>query len=113
MKAAKIANAAAEKKKAAAAAAAKAKGKQAQEPQKDNAEGGDTGDTRTTAQHAQAGNLPSELDDWEMSEGGLPEGSTLSGSKALLDGPPVDEADSRGHKRTNTGKSNVGNPPPT
>ena len=53
------------------------------------------------------------MDDWELSEGGLPEGSTLSGSKALLEGPPGDEADSREHKRTNTGGSNEGNLPPT
>jgi hypothetical protein len=112
-RAAKAAHAAVEKLRAAAAAAAKAKGKQALEPQKDKAVGGDTGDTRTTAQHTQDGNLPTELDDWELSEGGLPEGSTLSGSKALLDGPPGDEADSREHKRTNTGKSNEGNPPTT
>ena len=58
-----------------------------------NIPGGSTSDTLTIAQHALNSDLPSELDDWELSEGGLPEGSTLSGSKALLDGPPEDEAD--------------------
>ena len=32
------------------------------------------------------------MDDWELSEGGLPEGSNLSGSKILLDEYPEDEA---------------------
>ena len=111
-RAAKAAHAAAEKQRAAAAAAAKAKGKQALEPQKDKAVGGDTGDTLTDAQHTQDGNLPTELDDWELSEGGLPGGYTLSGSKVLLKGPPGDEADSREHKRTNKGGNNESSLPP-
>ena len=53
--------------------------------------------------------LPHDLDDWELSEGGLPEGSTLSGSKALLDGYPKDEANSNKTKKTNTGKGKKGN----
>ncbi len=55
---------------------------------KDKAEGRGTSDTRKAAQHAQTGDILTELDDWELSEGGLPEGSTLSSSKSLLDGPP-------------------------
>jgi hypothetical protein len=112
-KAAKAAQKAIDKKMAAAAAAAKAKGKQAMRPEKGTAVGGNTGNTSTAAQHTQDTIPPNELDDWELSEGGLPAGSTLSGSKALLEDPPGDEADSREHKRTNTGTSNAGNHPPT
>jgi hypothetical protein len=82
------AKAAAEKQTA--AAAAKAKGKQAQETQKDKAAGGSTSGTHTIAHHALNSDLPPDLDDWELSEGGLPEGSTLLGSKVLLDEPPED-----------------------
>jgi hypothetical protein len=39
-------------------------------------------------QQAQDTDLPQDLNDWELSEGGLPEGSTLSGSKALLEEYP-------------------------
>ncbi len=60
-------------------------------------------------QQAQATDLPHDLDDWELSEGGLPEGSTLSGSKALLDDYPEDEANSKKSKKTNTGKGTKGN----
>ena len=42
--------------------------------------------------------------DWELSENGLPEGSTLSGSKALMEDYPEDEANSKKNKKTNTGK---------
>ncbi len=37
----------------------------------------------------------------------------MSGSKALQDGPPEDEADSKKHKKTNSGKGSVGDPTPT
>ena len=57
--------------------------------------------------------MPPEIDDWELSEGGLLEGSILSGSKALLDGPPEDEADSKKHKKTNTGEGSMGKSTPT
>ena len=53
-----------------------------------------------------------KLDDWELSEGGLPEESTLSGSKALMEYPPEDEANSKKHKKINTGKSKKGKPTP-
>jgi hypothetical protein len=59
--------------------------------------------------HAEATDLPQDLDDWELSEGGLPEGSTLSGSKALLDEYPEDEANSKKTKKTNTSKGKKGN----
>ena len=49
-------------------------------------------------------NLPLDSDDWELSEEGLPEGSTLSGSKALVDDYPEEEANSKKTKKTNTGK---------
>ena len=111
--AAEAAKAAAERQAAAAAAAAKAKGKQAQEAQKDNAAGGSTSDTITIAHHALNNDLPPETDDWELSEGGLPEGSTLSGSKALLEDPPEDEADSKKHKKIDKGKGSKGDPTPT
>ena len=82
-------------------------------PEKGTAVGGNTGNTSSAAQHTQDGIPPNELDDWELFDGDLPAGSTLSGSKALLEDPPGDEADSREHKRTNTGTSNAGNHPPT
>ncbi len=53
------------------------------------------------------------MDEWELSEGGLPEGSTLSSSNALLDDPPEDEADSKKHKKTDTGKGSKGDLTPT
>ena len=40
---------------------------------------------------------------------GLPEGSTLSDSKALLDEYPEDESNSKKTKKTNTGKGKKGN----
>ena len=51
-----------------------------------------------------------EFEDWELSEGILPEGSALLGSKALLDEYPEDEANSKKTKKTNTGKGKKGNP---
>jgi hypothetical protein len=54
-------------------------------------------------------NLPQGLEDWELSEGGLPEGSTLSRSKALLDEYPEDEANSKKTKKINAGKEKKGN----
>jgi hypothetical protein len=36
----------------------------------------------------------------------------MSGSKALLDEPPEDEADSKNHKKTNTGKGKKGKSTP-
>ena len=56
--------------------------------------------------------LPQDLDDWDLSEGGLTEGSNLSGSKALLEEYPEDEANSKKTKKTNTGKGKKGNPTP-
>ena len=56
--------------------------------------------------------LPQALDDWELSEGDLPEGATLSGSKALMADYPDDEANSKLTKRTDTGKDKGGNPTP-
>jgi hypothetical protein len=58
---------------------------------------------------AQDTDLPHDLDEWELSKGGLPEGSTLSGSKALLDEYPEDEANSNKTKKTNTAKGKKGN----
>ena len=48
-------------------------------------------------------------DDWELFEGDLPEGSNLSGNKALLEEYPEDEANSKKTKKTNTGKGLKGN----
>jgi hypothetical protein len=66
--------------------------------------------TDTVGHQVQNGDLPHDLDDWELSEGGLPEGSTLPGSKALLDEYPKDEANSKKTNQTNTGKGKKGNP---
>ncbi len=55
---------------------------------------------------------PPDLDDWELSEGGLPEGSNLPGGKALLEEYPEDEANSKKTKKTNTGKGTKENPKP-
>ena len=57
-----------------------------------------------------ATSLPLDSDDWELSKGGLPEGSTLSGSKALMDAYPEDEANSKKIKKTNTGKGKKSKP---
>jgi hypothetical protein len=62
-------------------------------------------------QQAQGTDVPHALDDWELSEGDLPEGSNLSGSKALLDEYPEDEANSKKTKKTKTGKGKKGNIP--
>jgi len=48
----------------------------------------------------------------ELSEGCLREGSNLSGSKALLEEYPEDEANSKKTKKNNTGKGKKGNPTP-
>ena len=56
--------------------------------------------------------LPKDLDNWELSEGVLPEESNLSGNKALLEEYPEDEANSKKTKKTNTGKGKQGNPKP-
>jgi hypothetical protein len=95
---------------ATAAAAAKAKDAKAKETQKAKAVGGSKRGTDTTKQHAHDGDIPHDLDEWELSEGGLPEGSTLSGSKALLDEYPEDEANSKNNKKPNTGKGKKGIP---
>ncbi len=62
----------------------------------------------TVLQQARAAPLPLDTEDWELSEGGLPEGSTLSGSKALMEDYPKDEANSKKVKKTdnNKGKKN-------
>ena len=61
-------------------------------------------------QRAKEARLPLDTDDWELSEGGLPEGSTLSGNKALLDEYPEDEANLKKIKKTNTGKGKKSKP---
>ena len=108
--AAAIAAAKAKAAAAAAAAAAKDKNAKAKEARKAKTAGGSKRGTDTTKKHAHNGDLPHAMDDWELSEGGLPEGSTLSGSKALLDEYPEDEANSKKTKQTNTGKEKKGNP---
>ena len=97
---------------AAEAAASKDKEKKAKESQKAKTVGGSKRGTLTIAQQAHDTELPPVLDEWELSEGGLPEGSTLSGSKALLEEYPEDEANSKKTKKTNTGKDKKGNPKP-
>ena len=48
--------------------------------------------------------LPLGAEDWGLSEEGLPEGSTLSGNKALMEDYPDDEANSKKPKKQNNGK---------
>ena len=55
---------------------------------------------------------PQDLEVWELSQGGLPAGSTLSGIKALLNEYPEDEANSEKTKKTSTGKGKKGHPKP-
>ena len=89
---------------AASETATKAKEAKAIETQKAKAAGGSKRGTDTAKQQVHDGKLPQNLDDWELYEGGLPEGSTLLGGKALLDEYPEDEANSKKTKKTNTGK---------
>ena len=49
-------------------------------------------------------------DDWELSEGDLPEGYNLSDNKALLEENPTNEANSKKNKNTDTGKGKKGSP---
>ena len=63
----------------------------------------------TTLQAAKNTALPPDMDEWELSEGGLTEGSTLSGSKALLADYPEDEAISKQTKNQTTSKGKRGN----
>ena len=110
----KVAAAAAAAKAAAeasaAAAAAKETEKKAKEAQKGKTAEGNKSGITTIAQPAQDTELPPDLDDWELSEGGLPEGSSMSGSKALLEEYPEDESNSKKTKKNNTGKGKKGNP---
>ena len=49
--------------------------------------------------------------DWKLTdEDALPEGSTLSGSKSLMEQYPEDEADSEKTKKTNTSKEKKATP---
>ena len=95
-----------------AAAAVKAKGKKSKDAQKARAAGESTRGITTIAQHAHDTELPPDLDDWELSEGGLPEGSNLLGNKALLEGYPKDKAHLKKTKKANTGKRKKRNPKP-
>ena len=63
-------------------------------------------------QTAQGTALPPDMDEWELSEGGLPEGSTLSGSKALMEEYPEDEASSKKTKKLTTGEGKRGKSKP-
>jgi hypothetical protein len=83
------------------------KGKAAQQPK---APGGGTGGNPTIAQHALKTTLPEDYEEWEISEGDLPEGSNLSGNKALLEDYPEDEANSRKNKKNNPGRGKKGHP---
>ena len=58
----------------------------------------------TGPQQASNTEHPLDTEDWELSEGGLPEGSTLSGSKALMEEYPEDEANSKKTKRLTPAK---------
>ena len=72
--------------------------------------GGSTGGNPTIAQHALEAALPEDYEEWEISEGDLPEGSNLSGNKALLEDYPEDEANSRKNKKNNPGRGKKGHP---
>ena len=88
----------------AAATSLKEKERKAKEAHYAKAAWGSTGGNPTSAQHSQKTSLPEDSDDWELSEGDLPEGSTLSGSKAFLEGYPEDEANSKRNKSNNLGQ---------
>ncbi len=88
----------------------KEKERKAKEAEQAKAAGGSTGGNPTIAQHSQRTSLPEDHDDWELSEGDLPEGSIFSGSKALLEGYPEDEASSKRDKDNNPGHGNTGHP---
>ncbi len=94
----------------AAATVKHAKEHEAIEAQMAKAVGGSNRVNTTTMQQAVATDLPPDLDDWELSEGGLPEGSILSGSKALMEKYPEDEANSKKTKKSNTGKRKKSSP---
>ena len=100
----------AEAEAVAASAAMKEKEKKAKEVLKAKAAGGSTRGIIAIAQQTQNTELPQDLDDWELSEGGFPEGSNLSGSKTLMEEYPEDEANLKKTKKTNTGKGKKGNP---
>ena len=72
------------------------------------AEVGDSGPT--ILQLAREAQLPLDAEDWELSEEGLPESSTLLGSKALLEDYPEDEANSKKPKKQNNGKGKKSKP---
>jgi hypothetical protein len=65
---------------------------------------GEGADGAPGLQHTRDSDNPLDTEDWELSEEGLPEGSTLSGSKALMEEYPEDEANSKKTKKTNIGK---------
>jgi hypothetical protein len=71
---------------------------------KDTAAGEGSRWAATPLQMAKNAALPPDLDEWELSEGGLPAGTTLSGSKALLEDYPEDETTSKQTKKPSTGK---------
>ncbi len=74
----------------AARAKAAARARKAEAALKAPVAGGNTLGANTIMQQTEATNLPLDLDDWELSEGGLRKGSTLSRSKALMDDYPED-----------------------
>jgi len=60
---------------------------------------------------SQEENNQQELVDWDLTdEDALPEGSNLSGNKALVEDYPEDETNSKKTKKINTGKGKKGNP---
>ncbi len=84
-----------------AATTVKEKERKAKEAHQAKVARGSTGGNPIIAHHAQKTKLPEDHDEWELSEGNLPEGSTLSSNKALLEGYPEDEASSKRNKRNN------------
>ena len=76
------------------------------------AEGESSRSAASILQTAQGTALPPDMDEWELSEGGLLEGSTLSGSKALMEEYPEDEASSKKTKKPITGKGKRGKSKP-
>jgi hypothetical protein len=97
-------------KKAAAAAVAKEIARKGKAAQQAKAPGGSAGGNLTIAQPAMNASLPEDYEEWEISEGDLPEGSNLLGNKALLEDYPEDEANSRKNKKNNPGKGKKGQP---
>jgi hypothetical protein len=69
--------------------------------------------TADSKNHAHGDDPHQDVVDWELTKDGLPEESTHSGNKALLDEYPENETNSKKTKKTNTGKRKRATPSPS